>query len=161
MAHISNQTDRISDFLSLEVALSHSEKAGSENPKEAVTLRSILLVDDDSDMREYIKDCLIEQYQNMHVMEAENGQSALQILFNVKPDILITDLNMPVMNGLEMIAQITQSIPGWSVPVLIISGSDQHPSDNNNVQALTKWGILKKPFSEEMLVNAIKKLFTH
>ncbi len=148
-----------SDFLSLEVALSHSaEKGGSRPDAKSSTMVSILVVDDDADMRSYISDCLSDYYGNVHVMEAKDGQAAFEVLQNVKPALLITDLNMPGMNGLELISAIIGNFTEWNVPVLIISGKDQHPAANPKVRELPSWSILKKPFSEELLIGHVRRL---
>lgn len=162
MHSVSNNKKEInSDFLRLEVDLSYGfgEKERKQKPVSN-RLYTIVVVDDDSDMRSYISDCLTDHYSNIHVMEAENGKVAYQLLQQIKPAILITDLNMPVMNGLELISSIVDSFSDWSVPVLIISGKDQHLASNPRVRYLSNWDVLKKPFSEEVLIDHVRPLLT-
>lgn len=160
MIQNSNKTSSGSDFLNLEVALSHSSELTQSVEKESGSLLTMLVVDDDADMRTYISDCLHDHFGNIHVLVSENGQAAFDLLSHIKPSVLITDLNMPVMNGLELIANIQSTFSDWSVPVLIISGKDQHPANDQKVRSLSNWDVLKKPFSEETLIHSIQNLLS-
>lgn len=150
-----------SDFLRLEIDLTHQENQSSSKQMSRLgALISILIVDDDEDMRGYIHDCLSGYFKSLHIMEAGNGKEAFKVLQNIHPDLLITDLNMPVMNGLELVSEIVSSFGNREMPVLIVSGKDQHPATHPKVRELTNWDVLKKPFSEETLVLACQQLLT-
>lgn len=80
----------------------------------------ILVVDDSSTMRRIIKNNLkAAGYED--TLDAENGEAALARLQSENVDLVITDWNMPVMNGLELVAAIRSSPPLKQIPVLMVT----------------------------------------
>ena len=77
----------------------------SDTPKEKEAL-TILIVEDNPDMRGYIRSILREQY---HVLEAANGEEALHILSSNPVDFIISDLMMPVMDGIELSRRVKET----------------------------------------------------
>lgn len=78
----------------------------------------ILLADDHKIMRAGLRS-LLEKHQNIEVVgEAENGRRAIQMTLEVKPDVVIMDVSMPELNGIEATRQITSSLPGTKVIAL-------------------------------------------
>lgn len=110
----------------------------------------VLVVDDDEDILELMVSLLEEKYE---VYTAENGKDALEKYFKLKPDIIITDLLMPVMDGIELIKNI-QSI-GNNTIICVSSGASatkiQEASDLN-VKA-----ILTKPLDPSVLLDRIEE----
>lgn len=79
-----------------------------------------LVVDDSSTMRRIIKNTL-KAVGYDDILDAENGEGALACLQSEKVDLVITDWNMPVMNGLELVAAIRSSPTLKQVPVLMVT----------------------------------------
>jgi len=73
-----------------------------------MTLRSILIVDDEANQRLMVEQALRALAFNWQIATAASGQEALETLALDKPDLIITDYHMPVMNGLELIAQVRE-----------------------------------------------------
>ncbi|WP_254556649.1 response regulator, partial [Salmonella enterica] len=69
-----------------------------ENDSTGKNLPSVLVVDDNADVRKYLRMILSERY---HVMEATDGKSGLTLALENVPDIVVSDVMMPVMDGLE------------------------------------------------------------
>ncbi len=88
---------------------------------------TVLLVEDEQFPREAIGRFLKSQVAAVHL--AANGLEGLELFSTVQPDVVITDLEMPVMNGLEMIRKIRTL--GRTVPIIIVTGydDDQHKTD--------------------------------
>ena len=88
---------------------------------------TVLLVEDEQFPREAIGRFLQSQVATVHL--AGNGQEGLELFNTYQPDVVITDLEMPVMNGLEMIRRIRAL--GRNVPIIIATGydDDQHKTD--------------------------------
>jgi DNA-binding NarL/FixJ family response regulator len=86
---------------------------------------SILIVDDNAAMRRSIRSC-IEQSGDWRVCgEAENGQIAVEKAGELRPDIALLDLQMPVMNGLEAARRITTVSPNTAMLMFTMHSSDQ------------------------------------
>lgn len=80
--------------------------------------KRILVVDDQESMRQMLSDLL--EVMGHVAFAVEGGESALNNLRTQSADLVITDLNMPVMNGMELMKQIKSEFPG--IPVIIITG---------------------------------------
>lgn len=113
---------------------------------------NILLVDDHPPIGEGTKH-MIEEENDMHATVASTGMQALELLKNQTFDLLLIDLNMPAMNGLEL----TQRINDLHVdtPILIYTGYDIHPYFNIGVDAGIS-GYISKTASREQLIMAIR-----
>jgi len=114
-----------------------------------------LIVDDSSVMRKMVERGLKQAGINIEgVLEAGNGAEALAILVENKVDIVLCDINMPVMDGLEFLKQLASVENAKGVPVVMITteGSESHV-----VQALSSGarGYLRKPFKAEQIRERI------
>ncbi len=113
----------------------------------------ILLVDDDAAIR-----VLISEFLNLGcytVVTAANGQEALNHYQNNKPGLLITDIDMPLINGLELIQQVRADTK--EVPIIAISGDASHliAAENLGVK-----GAFIKPIDFTQFMEAVGELLT-
>ncbi|EEE45996.2 response regulator [Roseibium alexandrii] len=117
----------------------------------------ILVVDDVEGVRRSIAAGL--KRAGHTVDEADSGVSALSTLRSVKPDLVITDMLMPEMDGLDLIDEIKSGSAG-PYPVLAISGGGSFVStgDALKVAETTADGILEKPFDSTELDAAVRAL---
>lgn len=112
---------------------------------------SILIVDDSLPMRGVLKKTIrAAGYGAARILEAENGKSALETLTGEGADLVITDFNMPVMNGLDLLKAIQNTADTGRPPVIVVSteGSIEKVSEIISQGAA---GYIKKPFSPEQL----------
>lgn len=110
-----------------------------------------LIIDDSSVMRKIVERSLRQAGINLtQVFEAGNGAEALAVLQANKVDLILCDVNMPVMDGLEFIKQLPGVPNAKDVPVVMITteGSEHHV-----VQALSSGakGYIRKPFTPEQV----------
>lgn len=118
-----------------------------------MTAYNILIVDDHFVVREGLKLILETNEQFQVAGEAENGQEALKLLEHIQPDVILLDLNMPVMGGLEtMKAMKTQ---GYSIPVIILTTYNEDELMVNGL-ALGAKGYLLKDTGRENLFRSIE-----
>ncbi len=110
---------------------------------------TLLLVDDNTEMREYLSSILTDY----NVIEAINGEEALEILKNNPVDALITDYMMPKMNGYELIEQVKKR--KYTFPILVITARADIKS-KLDVLALGIDDYLTKPFIEEELLYRLR-----
>jgi len=117
--------------------------------------KKILIAEDSSTMRSLIASTIAAMGDYV-VVEAANGFEALRILPREMVDMVITDINMPDINGLELVSFIRSNVNYQSLPLIIISteGSDK---DRQKGLALGADAYLVKPFVPEELQNLIKK----
>jgi len=110
-----------------------------------------LIIDDSSVMRKIVERSLRQAGVNLtQVLEAGNGAEALGVLQDSKVDLILCDINMPVMDGLEFVKQLAGVENGKGVPVVMITteGSETHV-----VQALSAGarGYIRKPFTPDQV----------
>lgn len=116
---------------------------------------SILTVDDSASIRVTIKIAL--QGAGYVVAEAENGADGIAKANSGNYDLIITDLNMPVMDGLTMIEKLRQMPAHAGVPIVFLTTeSDEGMKQRAKAAGATGW--LTKPFNPEQLVKICKKV---
>ena len=119
---------------------------------------SIMVVDDSLPMRGVLKKTLrAAGYGASHFLEAENGQHALEVMGQQPVDIVITDFNMPLMNGLELIRAMKGKENLGRIPVIVVSteGSLEKVTEIIDEGAA---GYVKKPFSPEQIRDLLIEL---
>lgn len=102
-------------------------------------LKNILLVDDDLDLRLVLKEQLVTA--GHVVTEAENGKIALAILKGRSFDLVITDIDMPEKNGLQLLAEVRRFYP--QLPVIVMTGGSQN---EKLILAAGAAAFIQKPF---------------
>ncbi|WP_332711460.1 response regulator [Pelagibacterium mangrovi] len=91
------------------------------------------------------------------VVQAENGQVGLDVLGREDVDVVITDINMPVMDGIEFIKRVRATGKHQSLPILILTTeTSQDKRDQGRAAGGTGWIV--KPFDPEKLVSVINKV---
>lgn len=136
--------------------------SASTNTEIAVkeTLRPrILVVDDSLSVRKYAS--MILEAGGVDVLTANNGIEALEILDEERVDLVLTDLEMPVMHGYELLTEMKRRPAVKNIPVAVITSRSgiQHQEKAFSLGAI---GYLVKPFDEDSLLNLIREhtLFT-
>ena len=118
--------------------------------------RSILVVEDSATMRSLIASTL-EDMGDYDITEASNGFEALKILPGHPFDLIITDINMPDINGLELV-NFVKKHPTYKDTPLIIVTTEKAEEDRKKGMALGADDYITKPFSPDALQNSVKKL---
>lgn len=114
----------------------------------------ILLVEDHEEFRNYLADCLLEDYQ---VVTAENGKEGLQKAMACLPDLIITDMMMPLMDGVALCQELKKDIRTSHLPVVMLTARN---SEEKHLEGLESGCniYLTKPFNLEILFSSIKNL---
>ena len=117
----------------------------------------ILIVEDSPTMRAMLVSALEELGSPVKITEAESGFEALRLLPRQSYDLILTDINMPDINGLELVAFVKKNDAYRSIPLLIVSteGSDR---DRDKGLALGADAYLVKPFDPEDLRRIARDL---
>jgi len=122
--------------------------------------RVILVVDDSPTMRGMVSHALNEA--GFETKEAENGKDALIKLTmmevgGTKPDVIVTDVNMPEMDGIELVREIRKLSAFKHVPVLVLT-TDNTEEKKEIGRAAGATGWLVKPFDSELILKVIRKV---
>ncbi|MEP1487266.1 MAG: ATP-binding protein [Algibacter sp.] len=126
------------------------ERSIEENNEKKEFKYSILIAEDDDELRKYLTYELSSKYK---LFVANNGKRALEIVLNKMPDIVLTDLMMPELNGIELCKKIKEDIRTSHIPTIIITASGK-----NEIEVLDS-GVndyITKPFKTESLLLKIK-----
>ena len=117
-------------------------------------MRRVLLVEDSASMRAFVRAALTSSAAlgELEVAEAQSGFDALRLLPRGAWDLVITDINMPDINGLELISFIRKSEAHRTTPILIISTASSERDRDRGLQ-LGASGYLIKPFTAEAIVE--------
>jgi two-component system chemotaxis response regulator CheY len=119
-----------------------------------------LIVDDSSVMRKIVERSLAQAGIEMsQVFQAGNGAEALAVLKENRVDLILCDINMPVMDGLEFIKQLSGVENAKNVPVVMITTEG---SEAQVVQALSRGasGYIRKPFTPEQVKEQVIPVLT-
>jgi DNA-binding response OmpR family regulator len=114
----------------------------------------ILIVDDEPDLVDYLGTTL--GHQGYVVSGASNGMEALEVIRSVHPDVIVLDLDMPLLNGWDFLHQVRAG-PGLAhTKVIILTGVDQSLEDRQHGLKLGACNYLLKPCDPEELARAIE-----
>jgi CheY-like chemotaxis protein len=117
--------------------------------------REILIVDDDPDIRDALGECL--RYEGYDVHAAADGRDALDRLeFGLKPDVILLDLMMPVLNGFDVLEALKKR-PEWrTIPVVVVSANRGYQAEDLDGAV----GILRKPVNVDRLIAVVEQAVT-
>ena len=134
----------------------NSKNEGAVNePKDIEEIDySILVVEDNGDMRSYIKDILKHDYR---VIEAINGEEGIETAIALMPDLIISDVMMPKMDGIEMCRKLKSDIRTEHIPIIILTARSSS-SDSLEGYSTGADDYISKPFSRELLLVRITNL---
>lgn len=120
-------------------------------------LATVLIVDDNADMRAYLRTLLLDRY---YVIEAADGQSGLKLAVESVPDIVVSDVMMPVMDGLTFCTRLKQHEATSHIPVLLLTARS---SEQQYIEGLQTGAdmYMTKPFSVDLLLANIASLLAN
>ena len=116
--------------------------------------KNILVCDDAAFMRMMIKDILSKNGYNI-VGEAENGAKAVEKYAETKPDLVLMDITMPEMDGIQALKKIKETDPG--AKIIMCSALGQQAMVIESIQSGAK-DFIVKPFQPDRVLEAVKKV---
>ncbi|SEW56323.1 hybrid sensor histidine kinase/response regulator transcription factor [Chitinophaga arvensicola] len=161
--HVESITDGGSCFIvDLPLKVESTEEAPADpkvtaSPAQEKHKRpTVLLVEDNDDFRFYLKDNLQDYFC---LLEAANGKEGWQKALALHPDLIVSDVSMPEMNGLELCAKIKQDKRTSHIPIILLTAL---VGEEYQIKGLETGAndYLCKPFNFEMLVSKIRNLLT-
>ncbi len=116
----------------------------------------VLIVDDSEETRSNIKTILAFEKRFEVIGEAENGNEAVNIAKELRPDVVLMDINMPIMDGIKATSQISIEIPETSVIIMSVQGEQEYLRKAMSAGARE---FITKPFSSDDLIVSIMNTF--
>ena len=117
--------------------------------------KTILTVDDSRMMREML--LMVLKEAGFNVVQAEDGREGLDALTRANPDVIITDINMPNLDGYGFIEGVRQDQRYRATPIIVLS-TENSPEKKNRAREAGATGWIVKPFQAETLVDVIRRL---
>ena len=143
------------DFATRRSSEQSPEQGGQDAKGEGtVELPLILIVDDNEDMRYFLRFIFQTRYR---VEEAENGAEALQKAAELVPSIIVSDVMMPVMDGLEFCARVKEEVPTSHIPVILLTARALEEQKAEGYEHGAD-SYLTKPFSAKVLLSRVENL---
>ena len=133
-----------------------SEKQTKKESSTKETLRTILLVDDEPAQMELTR-AILANY-NLHVQTATNGAEALELLDQNEVDLILTDIQMPIMDGVAFIKKLKKNPELQSIPVIALSGNATLKKSDYRFFGFT--AHLEKPFKPAKLIEVLERIGT-
>ena len=121
-------------------------------------MKTILIVEDSATTRALIR-AVIDEIGEYETVEAESGFEALKMLPQQEYDLIVTDINMPDINGLELINFVRNNPRYNRLPIIIVS-TERSEEDKKRGMALGATAYITKPFKSSELQEIIKKSLT-
>jgi len=119
---------------------------------------NVMIVDDSPSMRTFVRRVIdLSGFEVSSCLDAANGVEALELLGEHAIDIILTDINMPRMNGEEFVRKLEEHEKFRLIPVVVVSTDSTHNRIRRMLE-LGARGYVVKPFSPEMLRNELERV---
>ena len=141
-------------YLKESEAESYFKDVFAEQKVEKIKGKRILFVDDNIEIRSYLRLILEPSFE---IMEAEDGEEGINVAIRMQPDIIISDMIMPVMSGLELCNVIKNNPLTSHIPVILLTSQTNHDSQLSGYEAGAD-AYLMKPVSQPILFQVIYNL---
>lgn len=135
----------------------HRTRKPRRGSQEDTPMATILVIDDQEPIRSLLRDAL--EGDGHEVLEASNGRLGLELYREQSADLLITDIVMPEMSGLEMMLELTRSFP--NVKVIAMSGGLEREGGLNAAKLLGARQTFQKPLDIGELLDAVRDDLAH
>jgi len=153
----SSQDEGTSFIICLPVVISHSVEALPADEMQTADEKEkqlIAIVEDNAAIANFICTIFVTEFR---CVVAHNGKTGLKICSDLKPDIIISDILMPVMDGLEMCQRLKKNIPTSTIPVVLLTAKDDRETELKSIK-LKIDAYIEKPFDSSILYSRVKQL---
>ncbi len=119
-------------------------------------MKKILIVEDDSKMTKILVEAL--RKENFETLEATDGKEGLEIALKAKPDLILLDIIMPVMDGLEMLHKLKAKDEGKDITVIVLTNSNDLNKMAEAIEKGISSYIVKSDFTLNDLIRKVKEI---
>jgi len=117
-------------------------------------LPTMVVVDDDAELRSYVKEIFMDQF---NIYETDNGVSAFELISKEQPDIVVSDVVMGKMDGIELCRRVKEDSHLAHIPVILLTGSSSEKSRLMGLECGAE-DYVSKPFSKELIVARVRNI---
>ena len=149
------ETENSRESLPDLMLLPETEETSQETEEERTAVRqTVLIIEDNTDMRRYLRDLMKKHYR---VLEAENGEEGVKVAMELMPDLVLSDVMMPVMDGFTCCAELRKRKETAHIPILLLTAKAE---DKDSVEASYRGAddYVRKPFNPEVLLAKVAHL---
>jgi len=132
----------------------HDESTTTAFEQERSNVQQLLVIEDNEDIRNYIADIFADSFE---ILSAKDGQEGLQLAMDKMPDIIISDIMMPRMDGIELCRRLKADINTSHIPVILFTAKDTD-QDKTKGYLTGADSYLTKPFRSELLKIRVQNL---
>lgn len=132
----------------------HAEKNQRAKLKESSSQKTILVAEDNPELLRYMKNLLSEEF---NVLTAENGLQAVELANEMDPQLIISDILMPKMDGLELCDHLKQDIHTSHIPIILLTALSEKEKKISGF-SLGADAYIEKPFDDQVLLAQIKNI---
>ncbi|WP_343672312.1 two-component regulator propeller domain-containing protein [Chitinophaga sp.] len=140
--------------VSTQVTATEEEQLMLEEGKKASKKKTVLVIEDNEDLRFYLKDNLKDQY---HVEEATNGVDGWEKIKRLNPDLVVSDVMMPLMDGVELTGKMKSETLTAHIPIILLTAMGSEEKHLAGLKAGAN-DYITKPFTFEILSSRINNL---
>lgn len=144
----------VQDMMQESATIVEKEHLSMLKQEDTDELSNILIVDDNADMRRYLRTLLASRF---YVLEAPDGQSGLKLARESVPDIIISDVMMPVMDGLQFCKQLKEDFMTSHIPVILLTARSTEVQQMEGYEHGAD-AYMTKPFRADLLISRIDNL---
>ncbi len=119
-------------------------------------MKTILVIDDEPDLRESI--CQVLEFEGYTTIDADNGKNGLKAMQSITPDLILCDIMMPEMNGIEFFRKIRKQEEAKNIPVIFISACADR-MEQFGALPCNNYEVMAKPFPISKLISKVNLVF--
>src|SRR5688500_4924091 len=116
--------------------------------------KSILIIEDDDEIRSFLKEYFEKNYR---ILESSNGKEGLEVAMNMPPDLIISDIMMPEMDGIDFSKMIKNNIRTSHIPVILLTAKTSLTHHKEGIETGAD-AYITKPFSPDILGLTVSNL---
>ena len=141
----------------VSATLVESELSADEEEAGATGRPTVLVIDDNADIRHYVKTLLAEEY---HVLDAPEAATGIRLAMKYVPDVIISDVMMPGMDGVECCRRLKSELQTCHIPVILLTACSL---DEQRIQGYDGGAdsYISKPFNSQLLLSRVRNLIAN
>lgn len=135
------------------IAVESSHVETTEDHLLGRDMPSMVIVDDNIDIRSFVKEMFISKY---NIFEASDGGEGIDLVRRIVPDIVISDVMMPICSGVELCRKLKGDIVTSHIPIILLTAKSGEDAELAGVEAKAD-AYITKPFSESLLIKSVER----